>query len=244
MRQTETQKRFKEQMKEIKNEPSLYDNSRAGNPFHRQTVRIISVIVLLVIIGGVIKTYSGRKFVSEIPYKSAADISSIAHEETGPISPSTGNQKELISQSESQLISKLFAVEQEVNNNWSEVSRFHRVKWESRHINKYKQALINAIASCDIILIELDSITNKGHFEQLFLIVKERITNSRLAFKYYLNYISSKDPSDIELGNNYLRLVNQNGDQRKLKFREILDQNGYRYELNKNGSIRYWTSQN
>lgn len=244
MRQTETQKRFKEQMKEIENEPSLYDNSRAGNPFHRQTVSIFGVIALVLVVGLVFKTYSGRKLVTEIPYKSATDISSASVEKNGSFPSSTVNQKGLIPKAESQLINKLFAAEQEVNNNWSAVSKFHRVKWESRDIKGYKQALINAIASCDIILIELDSITDKGHFEQLFLIVKEQITNSRLAFKYYLNYIGSKDASDIELGNNYLQLVNQNGDQRKIKFREILDQNGYRYEVDENGSIKYWISQN
>ena len=100
--------------------------------------------------------------------------------------------------------------------------------------------MLNGIATCDQALIDLEGVKRNTKFEELKNITKEYVSYSRLAFKSYLDYSYSKNPSDIALGNKYTTLINQTSANFSSTLLQLLKQNGYAYEDNGNGQVRYY----
>lgn len=69
---------------------------------------------------------------------------------------------------------------------------------------------------------------------------QHHFTNKNLAFKHYLNYLNSKNTSDIDIANKYSELGNQNMMEYKETLLSILKEHNYKHQVFENGNIRYW----
>ena len=206
-------------MKDISNQASPYDNSRNGNPFYKQTTGKITVFILLILLAIAARKYvlsgSNKNNPNDLPRQVVSTLLPGTN-----ISQTSTNSVGNISFNDSLKLDKLHAYQQDINLCWSEITKHHKVPWKSRNISGYKEALIKGITLCNELNVKLDMLEPTGEFAPLFLNEKEYVFNSGLSFKYYLDYVNTKNKSDIELGNRYLNSTNSYAKARKLSIPE------------------------
>jgi hypothetical protein len=241
MKLTETQRNFRKQMKNMPPSHEPYERLRDGNPFlieekgKSKFVTFLSIILLVIIF----TAYKNWPLLQSIATEKASVKMEPTSLVTQPALPSSKNLNTALPSSEANYLKTLGSFMNTLITPWQQVSDQNKIPWEQRNIEQYRAALLNGITACDQTLLELDKIQNNEKFGELKNIVKEYHTYSKLSFKAYLDYTYSKNPSDLALGNKYIILVNQTSSNFNSTLVKLLKQNGYSYQDNGKGQIRY-----
>lgn len=229
MKLTETQKKFREQMKEINEKnTSIYTNPRKGNPFHNQKVSGIGVFFIIVILIFTFQSLRNRS----IPSSSTQLV---------PVSSST--VQGAIPRKYVKDLTQADTYLQEINKITKSLRVFHKQPEQQRDMGQYQKLLIELIAACNKIQSELQNNESTEMFGSLYPILKETTFNLGYSLKYYLDASSSGNNSDIEMGNYYMKLTNNYLNQYKNRLIQILNENKFKYEILENGNIQYWVNE-
>ena len=126
-----------------------------------------------------------------------------------------------------------------ISNNSLVISKQNLIPFEQRDQNGYKAELLNAIVLCDNEIKKLAGAKPSTAFQPIAIITQEYIANRRSAYKYYLNYISTRNIGDNDLGNKYLTMGNQNVNAYTQLLTQIFKDNNYEYTDLGNGHWNY-----
>lgn len=249
MKLTETQKNFKKQMAKIKpKEESIYDTTRSGNPFRDEEknrtfptgVKVIfSIIVMPIVcliaislaVSHVTPTAVAKKSVLVAP----TSMKPLTSYTSAPPMSSVPNRKP-VSKADAAYLESFTLI----SNNSNIISEQNLIPPEQRDQSIYKAELLNAIVLCENETKRLSSVKPSTVFQPIAIITLEYIANRRSAYKYYLDYISTRNISDNDLGNKYLTMGNQNVHDYSLLLTQILKNNNYEFTDLGNGHWNYY----
>lgn len=243
---TETQKNFKKQMAKIKpKEKSIYDTTRSGNPFGdegkiRRSNHIVTKMLFFFAIP--ICSLLIQYTVSHVAHTSAAkSLTPVAlapkYTPTTSVSaPQVSNVtgKKLVSKADNTYLDSFTLI----SNNSEIISKQNLIPVEQRDQSIYKKELLNAIVLCDNEKERLSGSKPSTVFQPIANLTVEYISSRRNAYKYYLDYISTRNISDNDLGNKYLTMGNQTVHDYTLLLTQIFKINNYEYTDLGNG---HWT---
>jgi len=262
MKLTETQRNFKKQMANIKpKEKSIYDTGRSGgNPF-RDEVKIkrenhivtrfilfsiipISIWLIQFAISHVAPTSTVKSPLAFATTTTSVAKSSVPVEPTSVYPPTTsmsapsvsnGANKKPVSKADAAYLDSFTLI----SNNSEVISKQNLIPVEQRDQSLYKAELLNAIVLCDNETKRLSRAKPSAVFKPIATITLEYIASRRNAYKYYLDYISTRNNSDNDLGNKYLTMGNQNVYDYTLLLTQIFEINNYEYTDLGNGHWNY-----
>ena len=244
---TETQKNFKKEMAKIKpKEKGIYDTTRSGNPFGDEgkarqrnsyvtkMLYFLAIPICSLLIPFVISHVTSASVVKgsaqvALPSAYPPSISVSAPQ----VSNITG--KKAVSKMDNAFLDSFTLI----SNNSLIISKQNLIPFEQRDQSKYKAELLNAIVLCDNETKRLSGAKASTAFQPIAIITQEYIANLRSAYKYYLNYISTRNISDNDLGNKYLTMGNQNVHDYTILLTQIFKNNNYEYTDLGNGHWNY-----
>lgn len=236
MKLTETQRNFRKEMAKIKpKEKSIYDTTRSGNPFgdegkaRQRNGYITKMLYFFAIpICSLLISYVSHVIPSSVLNGSAPLALPSAYPSTisssaSQVSNVTG--KKAVSKTDNAFLNSFTLI----SNNSLVISKQNLIPFEQRDQSSYKAELLNAIVLCDNETKKLSGAKPSTAFQPIAIITQEYIANRRSAYKYYLNYISTRNISDNDLGNKYLSMGNQHVHDYTQLLTQILKANNYEY---------------
>lgn len=122
----------------------------------------------------------------------------------------------------------------------AKINEFHQTPYEQRDKKLYKEALLEEIAVSQSSLEKLQNMKPIKIFEPLYELRKSYFSNLIKANKHYLNYLNNNNIIDLEIANEYTKLVNQNSKDYKKTFLSILREHKFKHQIFENGGVRYW----
>ena len=246
MRLTETQKNFKKQMASIKpKEKSIYDTTRSGNPFgdegkarQRSSYLTKALYLFAIPICSLLIPY----IISQVGHSSnATSLTPIAISPaytpiTSVSAPAVINVsgKKSVSKTDNTYLDAFTLI----SNNCEIISKQNLIPVEQRDQSIYKKELLNSIVLCDNEKKRLSGSKPSPAFQPIADLTVEYISSRRNAYKYYLDYISSKNISDNDLGNKYLTMGNETVHKYTVLLTQFFEVNNYEYKDLGNG---HWT---
>lgn len=260
MKLTDTQKEFRRQIKDLKPIEDPYDNSRKANPFGKVNKRVaissglivsIAITVISLLLRHPIQFTPGNQATAAPTTERQPASSASSNTQTPPkeqasapqssptpsVSPSV-NTKKNISQKDAYSLNQMNTILNELNTVAENISQLHRTLLDTSNNQTYKTALSNGIVTCDKENRLILQVNCTDTFKPLQNILQNISTNSRYAYDYYLNYTNTNSSSDIDIGNKYFSLANNNRKEYITTLTAIFDKNNYNYTIT-NGNISY-----
>jgi hypothetical protein len=241
MKLTKTQENFRKEMKNVNQKIDIYDTTRKGNPFYNYETETpewkgilfgISSFIFLAFI--IFKIYQYTK-----PSTSRQGNNITLQSNSDPsVTKNQTHTKGNVSKVDALILKQLQPIQSSLNSYSDKISEQNKLPYEKRNINDYRTVLLDSIVDCDKEEHVLPSINTSTNFEPLISNLNESITNSRYAYKYYLDYTNTMNPSDIELGNKYLSLANQDKQNYLPTLIDIFNKDDYNYSVQGN-TINY-----
>ena len=237
MKLTETQKNFKKQMSQIKpKEKNIYDTTRSGNPFGDEgktrqrnsyvtkMLFFFAIPICSLLIPFIVSYFSHTSNAKSLTPVVLAPAYTPTTSVSGPqVSNVTG--KKSVSKTDNTYLDSFTLI----SKNSEIISKQNLIPVELRDQISYKKELHNAIVLCDNEKKRLSGFKPSPVFQPIANLTVEYISSRRNAYKYYLDYISTRNISDNDLGNKYLTMGNQTVHDYTLLLTQIFKINNYEY---------------
>lgn len=244
MRLTKTQKNFRKQIKEIDPVINPYDYIERKPTYRNKIIRFFRLIVILFLVLGIL---SGLNVVIErlnltffVPNKNQTEQ---LEEKPLNLSQPKSNFK-YVTSADSDFLDHLGSVLRTIHISTNSISEYHKLPWGERNFDEYRASLIEAIVILDKEKENMSSMNNSRIFKPLFTLVVEYISNKRMAYQYYLDYLTTNRQSDLDLGNKYSYLAYENIQEYNPLLVKIFQENGYSYTILDDDSVQYYKTKN
>lgn len=224
MKLTKTQKNFRKQMEKINRKDNPYDNSRSGNPFDNITPQKSSgVLFILIIVLGFSYVVIKGKTSNVTP--TSVHVNNSSTQNIG---------KTAVPITEAIFLDQLKAIRSAVNEKAQKVQEQHQIPPNQRNYNTYKAVLLDGIFLLDKESNLINDIKPPDQLKPLFSIEKDHIDNLNEAYKNYLEYVDTRNTAFNDIGNQYLNLANQKGQDSFSAFIDYLNKHNYNYSIHDN----------
>ena len=234
MKLTDTQRKFRREMKKLNEKPDQINESPYDDYFFRKpgsentgNIGFLSVVVFCIVFF-VIWTIRGT--VIERPKGVNTAIATAKSTSTGERSLSLKDAK---------CIEQLYAQQKLVGEALNKVAQHHNTPWNSRDIKGYNDALMKALAVCSKSDAVVNSLVVPPEFDSLKKITSEYILYSSSAITNWHDSLPNGRGNAVERGNYFLNLSRQKALEYNLVLENFLKDNGYKYEKTDTG-LRYW----
>lgn len=222
---TETQKNFRRQMKELAEEQK-----------YKQEKTVYSYIDKKVISNKII--YNKRKIITFSGVIGFLIIGFYVY------SFFSGINSTLISNKQgevSQYIKSTSSIEQDFNRTFEKMRGALTIQSkEAAALHKSVQVLIECKNELGILVNELNTLESFEEVEELKKVILQKYDNQVKAINLYIEGFTTRNSEKLSKGNYYMNQYNELVTKERDTLINILKENKMKYEINSNGSIRYW----
>ena len=240
-------------MAKVKIKESIYDIKRSGNPFRngedvkqentsggKTFLKIVFMLVVMPIgcllaIGFAVSHGAPTSMAKSSTPVTPINVNSPTTMTSVPPVSSVTNKK-LVSKADRAFLDS-FTI---ISNNSQVISKQNLIPVEQTKLKIYKAFLLNAIVLCDNETKKLSETKPSAIFQPIANLTMEYIANRRNTSKYYLEYIVTGQISNIDIGNKYTGLANQNSQEFKPLLTQILKDNNYEFTVSPDGQVNYF----
>lgn len=257
-------KKFRKENNPLKDTPN-YAKSRRVNPFvvsKRKVLfrRIVSTIIIFTILVIAIYKFGSstlpkqtdyltsslaryKKIISQTFASKSTMQRSYNLEQTFVQSNDNMNKEKLVSNSDDEIIQRMFETLDLISNLNSKVSIEHNKQKERVDLvdyDKYRSTLIEGVVLCEKEIEKIKDLKPSSEFIPFVDKVEEFIMNTKYTYKYFLDHSYSDSTSELMLGNEYNSKASTTSIEIMPLLTKILIDNNYKIERDESGQIQYF----